>query len=66
VKSGKSATFAPRRRLTAGLPDVGTDGVFHRNLIRELWSGPSRRQDGLKAAFKAPSLPYQSSAGPTE
>jgi len=40
--------------------------VLHRNLIRELWSGPSRRKDGLKAALKAPSLPYQSSAGPTE
>jgi invasion protein IalB len=47
------------------LPDVGTDGLFHRNLIRDLWSGPSRRKDGPKAAFKAPSLPYQSSAEPT-
>jgi hypothetical protein len=66
VKSGKSATFAPGRRLTGGLPDVGTDGVLDRNLIRNLRSGPSRRQDGLKGAFKAPSLPYQSSAGATE
>jgi invasion protein IalB len=34
--------------------------VLHRNLIRDLRSSPSRRKDGLKAAFKAPSLPYQS------
>jgi hypothetical protein len=33
-KSGQSRTFAGWRRLTAGLPDVGTDGVRHRNLIR--------------------------------
>jgi len=33
-KSGKSATFAFRRRLTGGLPDVGTDGVLRRSLIR--------------------------------
>src|SRR5260370_2648284 len=65
VKSGKSATFAPCRRLTGGLSDVGTDGLFHRNLIRHLWSGPSRRKHGPKAAFQAPSFRYQSSAGPT-
>jgi len=55
VKSGESAGFAARRRLTGGLPDVGTDRVFHRNLIRDFGSGLARA-----IAFKAPSLPYQS------
>ena len=55
MKSGQSAILAARSRLTAGLPDVGTDGVLHRSLIRN-GEQPSRRQ----SAFKAPSLPYQS------
>jgi hypothetical protein len=63
VKSGNSATFAPLGRLTGELPDVGTDGVLHRNLIRNWWRGPSRRKDRLHIAFKAPSLPYQSTVG---
>ena len=59
VKSGKSATFAPRRGLTGGLPDVGTDGPLWRELIRDPRIGPWRSQ----IAFKAPSLPYQSMLG---
>ncbi|HVD84704.1 MAG TPA: hypothetical protein VNC42_10795, partial [Bradyrhizobium sp.] len=62
VKSGGTATFTPQQRLTGGQPDVGTDGVLHRNPIRDWRSGPSRRKDCLKVAFKAPSLPYQSTA----
>ena len=34
VKSGKSTAFAAGPRLTAELPDVRTDSVLHRNLIR--------------------------------
>src|SRR4051794_38276569 len=61
VKSGKSATFAPWRRLTAGLPDVGTDGVLHRNLIRQNQRSSIPAQGRVEIAFKAPSLRYQSS-----
>jgi len=53
-ESGKSATFAFRRRLTGGLPDVGTDGVIHGSLIRALTEQPSRRKGGAWAAFKVP------------
>jgi hypothetical protein len=35
VKSEETVIFAAGRRLTGELPDVGTDGVFHRNLIRD-------------------------------
>jgi invasion protein IalB len=42
--------------LTAELPDVGTDGALHRNLIRA--DGAARPGQGI--AFKAPSLRYQS------
>jgi hypothetical protein len=45
----------PVNGLTGGLPDVRTGELLHRNLIRGLNSGPSRRE----IAFKAPSLPYQ-------
>src|SRR5258705_5590069 len=59
MKSSKSATLAPRQRLTGCQSDVGTDRALHRNLIRT-GSGLSLRrdalQDGLKTAFKAPSL----------
>src|SRR5258708_40325314 len=59
MKSSTSATLAPRQRLTGCQSDVGTDGALHRNLIRT-GSGLSLRrdalQDGLKTAFKAPSL----------
>src|SRR3984893_3203842 len=53
VRSGKSATFAHRGRLTGGLPDVGTDEVLDRNLIRDAPSGPSGagwREDCLQGA----------------
>jgi hypothetical protein len=43
IKSAETVLFNAGLRLTGGLPDVGTDGVFHRNLIRD---------DG--AAFPAP------------
>jgi invasion protein IalB len=47
--------------LTGGLPDVRTDQLLPRNLIRDLTSGPGVRE----IAFKAPSLPYQSNTGLT-
>src|SRR5260370_1052927 len=53
-KSGKSATFAPRRRLTGGLPDVGTDGVLHRSLIRWLRSSHPGARAGPGTAFTVP------------
>src|SRR6267154_1800463 len=40
AKSGKTCRFARWRRLTAGLPDVGTSRALRRDLIR-LQSGPS-------------------------
>jgi hypothetical protein len=58
VKSAETVIFAAGLRLTGELPDVGTDGVFHRNLIRDDGAGLFR----LPIAFKAPSLPYQSNA----
>src|SRR6202171_1601834 len=62
VKSGGTGTFIPRRRLTGGQPDVGTDGMLRRGAFRDRRSGRSRRKDCLEVAFKAPSLPYQSIA----
>ena len=59
AKSGKSGGFAARRGLTGGLPDVRKDGPLPRGLIRDLNIGPGVRE----IAFKAPSLPYQSSIG---
>src|SRR5665213_991712 len=41
VKSGTIGLFAAPERLTAGLPDVGTDRLFRRNLIRPSRSGGS-------------------------
>src|SRR6478609_5592425 len=35
VKSAETVIFATAMRLTGELPDVGTDGAFHRNLIRD-------------------------------
>jgi hypothetical protein len=35
VKSSESDRFAVDRRLTGGLPDVGKDPLFQRNLIRD-------------------------------
>jgi invasion protein IalB len=57
VKSAETVIFAAGLRLTGELPDVRTDDVFHRNLIRD--DGWLFRR---RTAFKAPSLPYQSSA----
>jgi hypothetical protein len=34
-KSSERDGFAIGRRLTGGLPDVGTDRLFRRNLIRD-------------------------------
>src|ERR1700693_2547227 len=65
VKSAGTATLTPQQRLTGGQPDVGTDGVIHRNPIRDWRSGPSRRKDCLKVAFKAPSLPISPRLGST-
>jgi hypothetical protein len=56
VKSAETVIFATGPRLTGELPDVGTDGVFHRNLIRDDGEVLVQR----RIAFKAPSLPYQS------
>jgi hypothetical protein len=58
VKSDQSAEFAARLRLTGVSPDVRTMAVLHRNLIRRL----RRRLVWHRAAFKAPSLAYQSTA----
>jgi hypothetical protein len=48
----------PVNGLTGELPDVRTDELLPRGLIRDLNSGPSWRE----IAFKAPSLPYQSTS----
>ena len=76
MKSGQSAILAARSRLTAGLPDVGTDGGgsrgAHTRLTERPWATlglPSRTILGAKIlgsrsrniAFKAPSSPSQSS-----
>src|SRR6202022_4537305 len=60
VESGKSAAFARLGRLTGGLPDVGTDGALHRNLIRDLRSGHSGAralENRLQGAVIAVSVP---------
>jgi invasion protein IalB len=58
VTSGKSTGFAARRGLTGGLPDVGTDEVLHRNLIRDLQSGYAGA-DRLQGAVITVSVPYR-------
>jgi hypothetical protein len=55
AKSGKTRGFAGRRRLTGELPDVGTVRVFSGNVIR-LARHRFRRENGVSAAFKTPSL----------
>jgi hypothetical protein len=63
VKSAETFIFAAGLRLTGQLPDVGTDGVFHRNLIRDdgaASSGaglPSRRRHCRISPMFGPTLP---------
>jgi hypothetical protein len=69
VKSAETVTFAASLRLTGELPDVGTDGVFHRNLIRDDDAAhpdaglPSRRRHCRISPMFGPTLPRQSGQG---
>jgi hypothetical protein len=63
VKSQETVIFAARARLTGELPDVGTDGVLHRNLIRDNGAAtpdaglPSRRRHCRITPMFGPRLP---------
>src|SRR3981189_90541 len=58
VKSGKSAGFAGMRGLTGGLPDVRTDELLPRNLIRDL-TRSGRARNRLQGAVIAVSVQYR-------
>jgi hypothetical protein len=63
VKSAETDLFVAGLRLTGELPDVGTDGVFHRNLIRDDGAAhpgaglPSRRRHCRISPMFVPTLP---------
>ena len=61
VKSANRAAFARPRRLTGGLPDVGTGEVLHRNLIRWRGKRPSRLK-GSRKCLQGAVIAYQSPA----
>ncbi len=68
----ESGEFSARLRLTGGLPDVGNsddvpqepDSASMVRLTRRARRGNTFKT-GLEAAFKVPSLPYQSGAHAT-
>jgi invasion protein IalB len=61
MKSAETFKFAAGLRLTGELPVVGTDGVFHRNLIRDDGAAipglPSRRRHCRINPMFEPTLP---------
>src|SRR3984957_6131466 len=62
VKSAETVIFVTGLRLTGELPDVGTDGVFRRNLIRDDGAAhpragpPSRRRHCRISPMLGPTL----------